>query len=52
MIRAKLFRGLKDGTIIIHSKFDDEKIKIQTGQICNYCGSPDKLALDHIFSRK
>lgn len=32
--------------------FDDEKVKLQTGQICNYCGSADKLALDHIFPQK
>ena len=37
MIRAKLFKGLKDGTMNIRTIFDDEKIKLQTGQICNYC---------------
>jgi hypothetical protein len=52
MIRAKLFKGLKDGTINMRTIFDDEKIKLQTGQICNYCGSADKLALEHIFSQK
>lgn len=52
MIRAKLFKGLKDGTMSMRTIFDDEKIKLQTGQICNYCGSPDKLALDHIFPQK
>lgn len=52
MIRAKLFKGLKDGTMNMRSIFDDEKIKIQTGKICNYCGSSDKLSLDHIFSQK
>jgi hypothetical protein len=52
MIRAKLFKGLKDGTMNMRTIFDDEKIKLQTGQICNYCGSADKLALDHIFLTK
>lgn len=52
MIRAKLFKGLKDGTINMRTIFDDEKIKLQTGTICNYCGSADKLALDHIFPQK
>ncbi len=52
MIRAKLFKGLKDGTINMRTIFDDEKIKLQTGQICNYCGSSEKLALDHIFPQK
>ncbi|HTO15818.1 MAG TPA: HNH endonuclease signature motif containing protein [Edaphocola sp.] len=52
MIRAKLFKGLKDGTMNKRTIFDDEKIKLQTGQICNYCGSADRLALDHIFPQK
>lgn len=51
-IRAKLFKGLKNGTMNIRSIFDDEKIKLQTGQICNYCGSTKKLSLDHIFPQK
>jgi DNA-directed RNA polymerase subunit RPC12/RpoP len=52
MIRARLFKGLKDGTMNMRSIFDDEKIKLQTGQVCNYCGSKEKLALDHIFPQK
>ncbi len=52
MIRAKLFKGLKEGTMNMRTIFDDEKIKLQTGQVCNYCGSPDNLALDHIFPQK
>jgi hypothetical protein len=52
MIRAKLFKGLKDGTMNMRTIFDDEKIKLQTGQICNYCGSNEQLALDHIFPQR
>ncbi len=52
MIRAKLFKGLKEGTMNIRTIFDDEKIKLRTGQACNYCGSTGNLALDHIFPRK
>ncbi len=52
MIRAKLFKGLKDGSMNMRTIFDDERIKLQTGQICNYCGSAEKLALDHIFPQK
>ena len=52
MIRAKLFKGLKDGTMNMRTIFDDEKVKLQTGQICNYCGSTEKLALAHIFPQK
>lgn len=52
MIRAKLFKGLKYGKMNMRTIFDDEKIKLQTGQICNYCGSNEKLALDHIFPQR
>lgn len=52
MIRAKLFKGLKEGTMNIRTIFDDEKVKLQTGEVCNYCGSAENLALDHIFPKK
>ena len=52
MIRARLFKGLKNGTMNMRTIFDDEKVKLLTGQICNYCGSTDRLALDHIFPQK
>ena len=52
IIRAKLYKGLKDGTMNIRSIFDDEKVKLKTGQVCNYCGSLENLALDHIFPQK
>lgn len=52
VIRAKLFKGLKDGTMSIRTIFDDEKVKLQTGQVCNYCGSEENLALDHVFAKK
>lgn len=52
MVRSRLFKGLKDGTMNMRTIFDDEKIKLQTGQICNYCGSTHKLTLDHIFPQR
>ena len=52
MIRAKLFKGLKEETMNMRTIFDDEKIKLQTGQICNYCGSSENLTLDHIFPQR
>jgi len=52
MIRAKLFKGLNNGTMNIRTIFDDEKIKLETGQICNYCGSNSNLSIDHIFPKK
>ncbi len=51
-IRARLLKGLNDGSMNIRSIFDDEKVKLQTGQLCNYCGSKVNLALDHIFPKK
>lgn len=52
MIRARLLKGLREGKMNMRSIFDDEKIKLQTGSICNYCGSNENLALDHIFPQK
>ncbi|MDT8334441.1 MAG: HNH endonuclease [Desulfurivibrionaceae bacterium] len=52
MIRAKLFKALCDGTMNVRTLFDDEKIKLLSGQKCSYCGSSINLALDHIFPQK
>ncbi len=52
MIRARLFKGLIDGTMNIRTLFDDERVKLLSGQRCSYCGSTNDLALDHIFSQK
>ena len=52
MIRAKLFKGLMEGSMNIRTLFDDEKIKLLSGSKCSYCGSTENLALDHIFSQK
>ena len=49
MIRARLFKGLIEGTMNIRTLFDDEKIKLLSGNKCSYCGSTENLALDHIF---
>lgn len=51
IIRARLYKGLMDGTMKIGSIFEDEKIKIGSGNICNYCGGSGPLALDHVFPR-
>ncbi len=52
MIRAKLFKGLIKGSMNIRTIFDDEKIKLLSGNKCSYCGSTENLALDHIFAKK
>ena len=52
MIRAKLYKGLITGSMNIGIIFDDEKIKLESGMKCSYCGSNKNLALDHIFPQK
>jgi len=52
MVRARLFKGLVSGTMNVGTLFDDEKVKLLSGQMCSYCASTDKLALDHIFPQK
>jgi len=51
IIRAKLYKGLMDRTMNMGSIFQDEKIKINSGNRCSYCGSAGPLALDHVFPR-
>ena len=41
-----------DGSMNIRTIFDDEKIKLLSGNKCSYCGVDDDLALDHIFPKK
>jgi len=52
MIRAKLYKGLCDGTMNVSTLFDDEKVKLISGYKCSYCGSSNNLSLDHIFPQK
>jgi len=52
MIRAKLFKCLVEGSMNIRTLFDDEKIKLLSGNKCSYCGANENLGLDHIFPQK
>ncbi len=52
MIRARLFKGLMDGTMNIGTILDDERVKLLSGNRCSYCGSTGNLALDHIFPQR
>lgn len=52
MIRSRLQKGLKEGSMKMGTFFDDESIKFQLGSICNYCGAEENLSVDHIFSQK
>ncbi len=51
MVRARLYKGLCTGTMRIGTLYDDEKEKLGN-DICCYCGSGDKLTLDHLIPRK
>jgi hypothetical protein len=50
MIRAKLFRGLQNGTIRVGSLFADVK-ELPAGHCC-YCGAEPPLSADHLLPRK
>lgn len=52
MIRARLFKGLVSGTMKIGSLYDDERIKYKYPQSCCYCGSVERLSMDHLIPRK
>lgn len=52
MIRARLFKGLNERTMNIRTLFDDEKVKLLSGNKCSYCSSTENPTLDHIFSKK
>jgi hypothetical protein len=51
MIRSRSFKGLVTGTMNMGSMFADEKEKMQR-QCCSYCGSADKLSVDHLLAKK
>jgi hypothetical protein len=52
MIRARLFRGLRDGAMGVGSLLDDERLKLVLPQACCYCGVRANLSLDHLFASK
>lgn len=51
IIRSRLFKGLMTDTMNIHTLFDDEKVKLEAGKCCSYCGAEGKMALDHLIPR-
>ena len=51
MIRAKLRRGLIDGSMSMRSLYDDERIKMVAPQACYYCGDRSNLCADHLIPR-
>lgn len=51
MIRSRLYKGLQSGDMKIHSLFDDEKLKLQNGTRCVYCGADTDISIDHMLPR-
>ena len=51
MIRSKLFKGLKTGTMAMRTLYDDERTKMTMPRACCYCGSEDNLSVDHLIPR-
>jgi hypothetical protein len=51
MIRARLFRGLLDGRMDLGSIVDDERVKMEAGGFCCYCGASGPLTSDHLIPR-
>lgn len=52
MIRSRLFAGLCKGTMKIGPIADDERLKLTLPQACAYCGSRERLSVDHLIPRK
>ncbi len=50
-IRAKLYRGLRDGRMRVGPLADDERLKLILPQACAYCGANQRLSADHIVPR-
>ena len=51
MVGARLRRGLLDGSMKMGSLYDDERFKMTMPQACYYCGSKEKLSMDHLIPR-
>jgi len=52
IIRSRLDKGLRTGSMRIGSILDDEKLKMKLPQCCAYCGSTSNLSIDHLIPRK
>ena len=50
-IRARLYKGLRTGTMNVGPLADDERLKLTLPQACAYCGGRQHLAADHIVPR-
>ena len=50
-IRARLYKGLNDGTMQIGTMFEDERLKLLGERLCVYCGDPSADTADHLIPR-
>ncbi|WP_164102542.1 HNH endonuclease [Candidatus Laterigemmans baculatus] len=51
IIRSRLFRGLQSGAMAMGALYDDERLKLTVPQACCYCGSSERISLDHLIPR-
>ncbi len=51
MIKARLQRGLTEGTMKMGSLYDDERLKMTATQACYYCGDSKHLCVDHLIPK-
>ena len=49
MIRAKLNKGLAEGTMNPRTLMRDQKVRMSLPKECVYCGATTNLAIDHII---
>jgi hypothetical protein len=52
MVRARLYKGLREQRLSIGPLADDERLKMVLPQACCYCGSPNSLTVDHLIPTK
>lgn len=51
MIRAKLYRGLRNGSMKLGTLYEDERLKLLSSPKCAYCDSIENLTIDHFIPR-
>jgi len=49
MIRAHLYKGLRTGSMAPRTFLRDQQIRMRLPQECIYCGSTERLSIDHII---
>ncbi|MBS0261105.1 MAG: hypothetical protein JSS02_04050 [Planctomycetes bacterium] len=48
MVRARLYKGLRTGSMAAGSLMRDQAVRMKLPQECVYCGSVQYLSIDHI----